>query len=186
MLSPEEQLEVGHRLREGDREAWAALYENYSVAVWRLTVRLVGADAAGVADVVQEVFLAAASSARRFDPKQGMLLSWLTGIVHRQASNFWRKAEIDIPSLLQSNESPKVIEEQREVADFVRRVLAELTVDYAMLLTSRYLNDCSVEELAAQIGSTVEATKSRLARARMAFRAAFELLVGSDQGARLS
>ena len=92
MLSPEEQLDVGRRLREGDREAWAALYENYNIAVWRLTARLVGPDAAGVADVVQDVFLAAAGSARRFDTEQGTLWSWLTGIVHRQVSNYWRKA----------------------------------------------------------------------------------------------
>lgn len=199
MLSPEEQLEVGRRLRNGDRDAWGALYESYSVAVWRLTARLVGPDAAGVADVVQEVFLAAASSARRFDAERGTLWSWLTGIVHRQVSNYWRKAEradrwralaesgrIDVAGLLESHESPSEIEEQREVADLVRRVLAELPTDYAILLTSKYLDDCSLEEMAAQSGSSAEATKSKLARARREFRAAFEILAGSDQGARLS
>lgn len=199
MLSPEEQLEVGRRLRNGDRDAWGALNESYNVAVWRLTARLVGPDAAGVADVVQEVFLAAAISARRFDAEQGTLWSWLTGIVHRQVSNYWRKAEradrwralaesgrIDVAGLLESHESPSDIEEQREVADLVRRVLAELPADYAILLTSKYLDDCSLEEMAAQSGSSAEATKSKLARARREFRAAFEILAGSDQGARLS
>lgn len=199
MLSPEEQLDVGRRLREGDREAWAALYENYNIAVWRLTARLVGPDAAGVADVVQEVFLAAAGSARRFDAEQGTLWSWLTGIVHRQVSNYWRKAEradrwralaesgkIDVAGLLESHESPSGIEEQREVADLVRRVLAELSADHAILLTAKYLDDYCLEEMAAQSGSSVEATKSKLARARREFRAAFEILAGSDQGARLS
>lgn len=199
MLSPEEQLDVGRRLRAGDREAWAALFENYNIAVWRLTARLVGPDAAGVADVVQEVFLAAAGSARRFDAEQGTLWSWLTGIVHRQVSNYWRKAEradrwralaesgrIDVAGLLESHESPSEIEDQREVADLVRRVLAELPADYAILLTSKYLDDCSLEEMAAQSGSSAEATKSKLARARREFRAAFEILAGSDQGARLS
>ena len=198
LLSPGEQLDVGLRLRNGDRSAWAALYENYSVAVWRLTARLVGSDVAGVADVVQEVFLAAAGSARRFDPEQGTLWSWLAGITHRQVSNYWRKAEradrwralaesgqIDVAGLLESEEKPENILEQREVADLVRRVLAELSTDYAMLLTSKYLDDCSLEDLAAEIGSSVEATKSKLARARREFKAAFELLVGSDQGARL-
>ena len=199
MLSSEEQLDVGRRLREGDREAWGALYENYNIAVWRLTARLVGPDAAGVADVVQEVFLAAAGSARRFDTEQGTLWSWLTGIVHRQVSNYWRKAEradrwkalaesgkIDVAGLLESHESPSGIEEQREVADLVRRVLAELSADHAILLTAKYLDDYSLEEMAAQSGSSVEATKSKLARARREFRAAFEILAGSDQGARLS
>lgn len=198
MLNSEEQLDVGNRLRNGDRTAWAALYQNYSVAVWRLTARLVGSDASGVADVVQEVFLAAAASARRFDPEQGSLWSWLAGITHRQVSNYWRKAEradrwralaesgrIDVASLLESDETPDDILEQREVADLVRRVLADLSADYAMLLTSKYLDDRSLEDLAAETGISVEATKSKLARARREFRAAFEFLVGSDQGARL-
>lgn len=197
MLSPEEQLDVGRRLRAGDREAWAALYEHYSVAVWNLTARLIGTDSAGVADVVQDIFLAAAGAARRFDPEQGTLWSWLTGIVHRQTSNYWRKAEranrwktlaengkIDVVGLLDSDSTTE-IEDQRDVADLVRRVLADLSVDYAMLLTSKYLDESSLEVLATQSGSSVEATKSRLARARREFRAAFELLVGSDQGARM-
>ena len=199
MLSPEEQFDIGRRLRDGDRKAWAALYENYHVAVWRLTARLVGPNAASVADVVQEVFLAAARSARNFDSEKGTLWSWLTGIVHRQVSNYWRTAEradrwrslaesgaIDVVSLLESNESPSEIQEQREVADLVRRVLAELSTEYAMLLTSKYLDECSLEELAVQSGCSVDATKSKLARARREFRAAFENYVGSDQGARLS
>ena len=197
MLSPLEQLDVGSRLRAGDREAWAALYEHYSVAVWNLTARLIGTDSAGVADVVQDIFLAAAGAARRFDPEQGTLWSWLTGIVHRQTSNYWRKAEranrwktlaesrkIDVVGLL-FGESTTEMEDHHDVADLVRRVLAELSVDYAMLLTSKYLDESSLEVLATQSGSSVEATKSRLARARREFRAAFELLVGSDQGARM-
>lgn len=199
MLDFEEQFDIGRRLRNGDRAAWAALYENYSVAVWRLTARLIGSDAAGVADVVQEVFLAAASSARGFDPTLGTLWSWLTGIVHRQVSNYWRKAEhadrwrvlvesgrIDIAGLLECNESPADLEEQREVAVLVRRVLAELSADYAMLLTSKYLDDRSLEEMATETGSSVEATKSKLARARREFRATFEILAGSEQGARFT
>ncbi len=197
MLGPEEQLDVGRRLQAGDRDAWAALYEHYSVAVWKLTARLIGSDSAGVADVVQDVFLAAAGAARRFDPEQGTLWSWLSGIAHRQTSNYWRKAEranrwkalaesgkIDVAGLL-DGETMTVIEDQRDVADVVRRVVAELSTDYATLLTSKYLDDSSLEELATQSGSSVEATKSRLARARREFRAAFELLVGSNQGARI-
>ena len=77
-------------------------------------------------------------------------------------------------------------EEQREVGDLVRRVLAELSADYAILLTLKYLDDCSLEGMAAQSGISAEATKSTLAGARREFRAAFEILAGSDQGAPLS
>ena len=199
MLSPEEQRDVGWRLRDGDRTAWAALFEHYKVAVWHLAGRLVGNNPTVIADVVQDVFLAAATAARRFDPELGTLWGWLTGITHRQAANFWRKEEracrwktlvesgqIDVPLLFESDDQFLLETERQEVADLVRRVLAELSSDYAVLLTSKYLDDRSLEDLAAEFGSSIEATKSKLARARREFRAAFELLVGSDQGARLS
>lgn len=199
MLSLEEQSELGRRLQAGDREAWAALYSHYNVAVWNFTARLVGSDRDGVADVVQEVFLAAAGSARRFDPDMGTLWSWLTGIAHRQISLYWRKAEradrwktlvengdIDFARYLEGDESSTALEEHRELADLVRRVLAEITTDYAVLLTSKYLDERSMEDLAQEFGSSVEATKSKLARARREFQSAFQKLVGSDQRAWLS
>ena len=199
MLSLEEQSELGRRLQAGDREAWAALYSHYNVAVWNFTARLVGSDRDGVADVVQEVFLAAAGSARRFDPDMGTLWSWLTGIAHRQISLYWRKAEradrwkalvengdIDFARYLEGDESSTALEEHRELADLVRRVLAEITADYAVLLTSKYLDERSMEDLAQEFGSSVEATKSKLARARREFQSAFQKLVGSDQRAWLS
>lgn len=199
MLGPEEQQDVGLRLRQGDRAAWAALYENYRIAVWRLTARLVGGDSAAVADVVQEVFLAAAMAGRRYDPEQGTLWGWLTGIVHRQAANFWRKEErahrwrslvesghLDAAQLLEAEDHFLLESDRQDVADLVRRVLAEIPGDYAVLLTSKYLDERSLEDIAAEFGSTIDAVKSKLARARREFRAAFELLVGSNQGARLS
>jgi RNA polymerase sigma-70 factor (ECF subfamily) len=64
--------------------------------------------------------------------------------------------------------------EQREMAEIVRATLACISADYAAILTSKYLDDCSLEEITTQIGGTVDATKSKLARARREFRAKFE------------
>ncbi len=142
--------------------------------------------------------MAAAGSARRFDPDRGTLWSWLTGIVHRQVSLYWRKVEranrwksraengdIDVARFLEGDESSTVLIDNRELADLVRRVLAEIPADYAVLLTLKYLDERSMEELAQEFGSSVEATKSKLARARREFQSAFEKLVGSDQRAWL-
>jgi RNA polymerase sigma-70 factor (ECF subfamily) len=64
-----------------------------------------------------------------------------------------------------------------DLADVVRGVLAELSVDYAALLTAKYLDDRTLVDLAREWGLTVEATKSKLARARREFRAKFEFLI---------
>jgi RNA polymerase sigma-70 factor (ECF subfamily) len=189
LLSETEQLAVLRGLRNGDRDAWTALYEAYSEEVWRYAARLLGADQAAVADVVQESFLAAARSARNFDPDRGTLWAWLTGIVHHQAAAYWRAAhraarlphlaELGAPELVRlfdNSEPADANGERRELADLVRRVLAELPADYAALLTGKYLDDQSLEALAAQWGGSAEAIKSKLARARREFRSKFERL----------
>lgn len=189
MLSPSEQLAVVRGLRGGDRGAWATLYDSYSEEVWRYAASLIGGDGSAVADLVQETFLEAARSARTFDPEKGTLWSWLAGIVHHRAAAHWRAVartarlrdlaeagEIEIRRLSDDRDSPVAAAERRELADQVRRVLAELPADYAALLTGKYLDERTLEELAEQCGGSVEAVKSKLARARREFREQFERL----------
>jgi RNA polymerase sigma-70 factor (ECF subfamily) len=69
--------------------------------------------------------------------------------------------------------------EQRELAESVRRVLARLPSDYALLLTAKYVDGLSMAEIQRQHGGTLEALRSRLARARREFEAMFERVTRS-------
>ena len=188
MLDEPDQLAVMRGLRDGSRAAWTKLYDGYSVEVWRCVARLVGQRPADVADVVQEVFLAAARSARGFDPERGSLWNWLTGISHRQVALYWRQAKraarwrelaqagaIEIRQWLDDG-APDALLQQRELADVVRGVLAELPADYAALLAAKYLDERSLDDMAREAATSVDAIKSKLARARREFRARFEQL----------
>ena len=183
MLDEHNQSAVICGLQHGNREAWAALYDGYSADVWRYVARLVGPEGTDVADVVQETFLAAARSARQFDASRGSLWSWLTGIAHHNVSLYWRQinktarlqklAEAHAGELhrwLDGSEADDLPWEQSELAELVRGVLAELPSDYAALLTAKYLDELSLDELSRQWGQSVEALKSKLARARREFR----------------
>ena len=64
-------------LQKGDAEAWSRLYETFAESVWLNVARLTGTETNVVGDIVQETFLAAARSARGFDPKRGSLQNWL-------------------------------------------------------------------------------------------------------------
>jgi RNA polymerase sigma-70 factor (ECF subfamily) len=187
LLDEQAQKTVTSGLRAGNRDAWAMLYDAYSADVWRYVARLLGQHASAVADVVQETFLEAAGSARRFDPERGSLWNWLTGIAHHRVAFYWRQtgrarerlkqmaARLpEIGDWLSDGQAPGERIEQLEVADLVRATLAELTAEYAALLTGKYVEDLSLVDLAHRWGGSTEAIKSKLARARREFRAEFE------------
>ena len=61
-----------------------------------------------------------------------------------------------------------------ETAQAVRRALDGLSLEYETLLVGKYMDDLSLEDLAAAEDASVDAISSKLARARRAFREAYE------------
>jgi len=147
-----------------------------------------------VADIVQETFLAAARSARTFDPARGSLWGWLSGIARRQAALHFRRKQTrpeakgeselrDATGALGSvlrgvpaSPEPFDLIANAETAQTVRQILDGLPVDYETLLVGKYMDGLSLEDLAAAEDATIDAVSSKLARARRAFREAFERL----------
>ena len=190
MLDEPDQQAVVRGLRLGDRDAWLALYDGYNADVWRYVARLVGPETASVADIVQETFLAAARSARQFDAERGTLWAWLSGIAHHQSALHWRQINKvqrlkelvearagELHRWLETSEAADEPWQRQELADAVRGVLAELPADYSALLTAKYLDERSLDELSRESGGSVEAVKSKLARARREFRVRMESLL---------
>lgn len=186
---------IAEGLQRGSREAWSRLYETYADGVWREVARLMGGDAAAVADVVQEVFLAAAKSAGRFDPARGSLWMWLLGIARRQvalrlrqqrarlekARRWWVAQDGPVRQWLAGHqEAPPDVLESKELAWLVRAALLKLPPDYQALLTKRYLDEATAGQIAQATGSTAEAVRAKLMRARRAFREAFLRLTGHE------
>jgi len=187
MTSDHEQLARG--LAAGSTAAWHQLYDAFAEAVWRCVARRVGPHAAEVADIVQETFLAAARSARTFDPARGSLWGWLSGIARRQAALHFRRKQTrpeaagdDMSTLGGARSGAAALHEplelmaNAETASAVRHVLRGLPVDYETLLVGKYMDGLSLDDLAAAEDATLDAVSSKLARARRAFREAFERL----------
>ena len=184
-------------LHRGDRAAWTALYDQYSVRVWTYVARLVGPERQAVADIVQETFLSAARACRQFDARRGSLWNWLSGIAHNHVANHWRQRAradrvLDFAApggplahwLGETSNAPPPRElEDRELAGMVREVLARLPADYVLILTAKYIDNLSIAELQPLCGGTAEALRSRLARAREAFREAYHRLTADPRAA---
>ncbi len=185
-----QERQIAQGLRDGQPDAWRAFYDAFAERVWRSVARLLGASSADVADVVQETFLAAAESARGYDPAKGPLWFWLWGIARRRLALHFRKQQRhDRLKLAQTwlaasngrvqkwldgeGASPQEALEASELAELVRATLAELPLEYEDVLTAKYLDGVSVEQLAGRDRCSETAVRSRLARARTAFRTAF-------------
>jgi RNA polymerase sigma-70 factor (ECF subfamily) len=189
MLDEQQERLIAQGLREGKADAWQALYDAYAERVWRGIARLLGANRAEVADVVQETMLAAARSAASFDPERGSLWPWLWGIAHNHLAQHLRKQERRdrltraVAALAAGNGLPSPPEAlaTAELATLVRAALADLPADYGLLLTAHYLDGETVALLARRERSSEVAIRSKLARARQAFRDAFHKLVPAKQ-----
>lgn len=177
-------------LQSGRSEAWGALCEAYSERLWRYVARRLGANQDAVADAVQETLLAAARSAKNFDPERGTVWSWLTGIAHNQVALYWRRlaarrvdpAEPHFDDSPGGGASPDDSLLSEDSVEQVRRILAELSPDYASYLVAKYNDGLTVDEMVDRFGGTVEGVRSRLARARREFKKRYEAASVSEAG----
>ncbi|MCX7419048.1 MAG: sigma-70 family RNA polymerase sigma factor [Planctomycetia bacterium] len=189
---------VAKGLQAGDVESWREMYDAFAPAVWRMVTRWLGPSSGEVADVVQETFLAAARSARNFDSAKGTLWWWLCGIARHQMALHCRRTtrrreivgelpdiELDDPPTAW-NTNPLEVAALSEQASVVREVLLDLPDEYALLLSAKYFDEISVEQLAADTRSSEVAVRSKLARARQAFRGVFERRMGVSRTSLLT
>ena len=189
-MDQQQQREVAEGLSGGKTDAWCALYDAYSRPVWRWIARLMGGESADVGDVVQETFLAAARSARQYDASRGPLWGWLIGIARNQVALHYRKRQRHdrlrevgdgtgpghdriIRWLAGREQPPAEAAVTAETATLVRVTLTELPSGYGALLAAKYCDGASVEQLAHLEDCSLMAVRSKLARARRAFRRAF-------------
>jgi RNA polymerase sigma-70 factor (ECF subfamily) len=163
----------------GDAEAWRAWYADYfdrlaEYARWRC-----GGLADLADDVIQEAWLTAIRRLRSFDPKKGTFFNWLCGIASNSARNAIRgrtRERKRSQPLSQDTDpqAPGIDLVSIAKAERVATALAELPGHYESLLRSKYLDQMTVSQIAEARGESEKAVESLLARARQAFREAYE------------
>ena len=188
------ECDIAKGLQQGDRQAWIRLYKAYSKRVWIDVARALGSDSTSIADIVQEIFIAAADSAKNFDPHRSSLWAWLWRITKdqialyyrkesrrnrlKQAQAWWMSLDGEKADWVDSKvDAPPDILKSRELAVLVRYSLNKLPSDYQRLLLAKYAEDLTIKEIAREINCSLIATRSKLARARKVFRKTFKQLV---------
>ena len=174
------------RLRRGDDEAFEHLVRAQGPRLLRVARRLLGIEE-DARDAVQDAFVAAFKSIGSFE--SGSLLStWLHRIVVNaclmKLRARRRKPEEDLERLLpvfkadghqiESSvpwaESVQSRLERGELCSLVRKCVDQLPETYRTVLVLRELEELSTDEVASLLGTTANAVKIRLHRARQALR----------------
>jgi RNA polymerase sigma-70 factor (ECF subfamily) len=193
MADEHREREIARGLQEGKPDAWQALYDEFARPIWLSVARQVGPHESDIADIVQEIFMAAARGARQFDARQGTPSAWLHGIARNiVALHFRKKMRREgvnpalgrqlLPWLQDRQAAAGSALESAELAAVVRTALSALPRDYETLLVAKYIDGESVDALAAAEDSTPVAIRSKLARARQAFRETLAKTSGCSAG----
>ena len=178
--------------QDGDRLAIGRFYDAHVDGLYAFVFYRVGRDAALAEDVVQETFTLALGKRDAYDPARGSVASWLTVLSrnvirdhlreHRRADELqatWERIDATLAqtfAAMAERPLPGEVLERAETRDLVHMAVANLPEQYRNALTRKYVDGESLETLASELGISVDATKSLLARARRAFRDTFATL----------
>ena len=174
---------------EGDRGAIARFYDAHVDGLYAFVFYRVGRDASLAEDVVQETFAFALSRRETYDDSRGSVASWLAVLsrnvirdhlrAHRRSDELqqaWDRIDATLAqtfAAMTERPLPGEVLERAETRDLVHMAVANLPDQYRVVLTRKYIDGESLETLSGELGISVDATKSLLARARRAFRDTF-------------
>lgn len=171
--------------RNGDRDAFRAIMQRCNQRLFRIA-RGVVHDNSEAEDVLQEAYTRAFAAIGRFRGESS-LFTWLTQITLNEARSRLRKRRPTValealeaaqeqgaqlimfpkPSHGASPESEAVRAETRRL---IEAAVDELPPPFRVVFIMRAVEECSVEETAAQLGLLPETVKTRLFRARKLLR----------------
>jgi RNA polymerase sigma-70 factor, ECF subfamily len=159
------------RAREGDLDAFADLVRRYERRVRGVLVRLLD-DERDVEEATQDVFVQAWRNLSRYRGDSAPF-TWLYRIAVNDALMRQRRRRPPTRELDESREAAEPAPDD-ELRRFLLARIGELPLDERAPLVLRDLQGLSNQEVADVLGLSLAATKSRIHRARMRLRAAYE------------
>ena len=173
--------DILRRAQQGDSEAFRQLVEAYQTQVYRLALRMCGAD--GADDVTQDAFVAAWRALPNFR-SDCRFSTWLYRLTTNAAIDYLRRekrhrAAGDIAELELPDDAPTMQElsERAETQSRVRRALFCLSDEHRQVLLLRYMQELDYGEIAQVLDVSEGTVKSRINRAKSKLR---ELLGGGN------
>lgn len=155
--------------RDKQHELFVAHYHETKDKIFTYLMYRLRFDRATCEDLLMDIVLKAYENFERFDPKKGSFKSWIFRIAHNHLVNYWRDHKEELP-----------IEQAENVADesapdnpfssAIHKILNLLSDAERQIITLRYLNDLSFEEIADVTGKGQGAVRTSLSRALNQFK----------------
>lgn len=180
-------IDLLQRAQHGDSDAFAALFEQHKLPLWKAAVAVLGS-VDDAADALQETTIKAWRAIPRFEGRSH-LSTWLMRILLRTCYDLLRKRRRETPYAPEGfsgepaakgpvfNEQQAIVGGKHrpdcDVIIDVRDAIGKLSSDDRLLLTLFYVNDYPVSQVAEIMNLSDGAVRTRLTRARDKFKAAY-------------
>ncbi len=174
----ENETELLAQARGGDTGAFETLVRQYDRKISRLTLKITR-NPEDADDALQDAFLKAYANLTLFQG-DSRFYTWLARIAVNEALTRLRRHNSHRTVSFEDDGAPRDVADacdspeqqcaRSERSRIVNDALDELEPPLRLVLTLRYLDDYSSEEIARRLNLTVPAVKSRLMRARLKLR----------------
>lgn len=176
------------RAQKGDHDAFAALVEEHQRYIFNLALRVVK-DENEALDLAQETFVRAWTALPNFKG-QSQFRTWLyrivTNLCYNRLSNLRRSLNDlgddmleNIPETDSPFDNPAHEFESNETRGYLHRAIEGLDENYRLLITLRYQNELSYEEIASTLNLPLGTVKTGIFRAKAQLRNALAALEDS-------
>ena len=180
---PDAERALIDRAQQGDHDAFAALMNEHQRYVYNLALRVLR-DENEALDLAQETFVRAWSALPNFRG-QSKFRTWLYRIVTnlcynrlpglRRSLNALGDAVVEeIPNPDSKSGNPARKLEMQELREHLRQAVDDLDERYRLLITLRYQDELSYDEIASTLNLPLGTVKTGLFRAKERLRRALE------------
>jgi RNA polymerase sigma-70 factor, ECF subfamily len=178
---PEAQLV--RRVAQGDRDAFAALYDLYAKPLYSLALRILN-DPKEAEDVLQDVFLRIWEKAGAFDEAGGKPFSWVVTMTRNKAidrirsrqrhSRLFEEASGSIEATSSEAAAPAPAGVEQDEAAQVRTALNALPKEQRQAIELAFFGGLTHSEIAAALREPLGTVKARIRRGMLQLRDCLE------------
>ncbi len=163
------------RVRTGDQDAMAALYDRYSPLVYAVALRALG-DSSSAEDVLQEIFVQLWRNPAAFDSSRGSLAAWLGVIARNRSIDHLRRRrpEENLEEVVIAASVDLRTETERNLAIAkVRTALNGMPAEQRRCVEMAFFEGLSHSEIATRTGDPLGTIKTRIRSALTYLRRQF-------------